>query len=144
MNTKQILSSFFIIAFILISCNPSTQFDGSTDIRLESKKESFSSSEQVQLTLVNNTNNDLYLNYCGPTLLYKLEAKENENWINYAGGICLAIYTSEFVPVLEPGETREITFDSLDTGQYRYNLAYKLSSGESDSQEISTEFLVQQ
>jgi len=69
---------------------------------LVSKKESFSSSEQVQLTLVNNTTEDLYLNYCGPALLYKLEAKENENWINYAVGLCLALYAPEFVPALKP------------------------------------------
>lgn len=142
MNTKQILTSFFIVAFTLMSCNPSTQFEDSKEVSLESKKEAFSSSEQVKLTLVNNTNKDLFLNYCGPTLHYKLEAKENENWISYASGICLAIYSSEFVLVLEPGQKKEITFDSLAANQYRYNLAYKLSSAELDSKEISTEFLV--
>lgn len=143
MNTKQILISFFIIAFTLISCNPSTQFENSTEVSLESKKEAFSSSEQIQLTLVNDTHEDLYLNYCGPALLYKLEIKEEENWKNYSFGLCLDIYTPEFRPVLEPGTTKEITFDSLDAGEYRYNLTYKLSSGESDSHEISIEFSVQ-
>lgn len=143
MNTKQILRFYFIFAFTLISCSPSTQFGTSTEVNLQSEKEVFSSSEQVQLTLANDSSEDLYLNYCGPTLLYKLEAKEKENWTNYSGGVCLALYASEFVPVLKPGKTKEITFDSLEVGQYRYNLAYKLFSGESESQKISTEFLVQ-
>ena len=127
---------------MLLSCNPATQFEGSTDVSLESEKEKFSSGEQVQLTLFNDTNSDLFLQYCGPSLLYRLEAKENERWINYAGGLCLALYAPEFVPVLEPGRTKEITFDSLVVGQYRYNLSYKLSSVASDNQEVSIEFVV--
>lgn len=140
---RQIPACFFLIVFTLVGCNPLTQFENPADVRLESEKEAFSSSEEVQLTLVNETDEDLYLNYCGPALIYKLESKEKEDWVSYAGGLCLAVYTFEFVPVLEPGASKEIIFDSLEAGEYRFNLSYKLNSSGGDSKEISVEFLVQ-
>lgn len=148
MNTKFILISCFIIASTFNSCSNSTQVEDLADVRFQSEQEVFSSSESVEILLFNDTDEELYLYHCGPVLLGSLDIKVNEEWINYEGGarnysfFCLWIYIPTFIPALEPGETRELTFDSLDVGEFRYSLPYQLSSVESDTLEVSFEFLV--
>lgn len=136
-------SIFFILTFLVVSCTSSAKFDESIGVNIQSTESVFSTSEKAQISLTNSTWEVLHLNYCGPTLIFKLETKVQDNWESYAGGVCLALYSSEFVPTLKPGETKVIELGMLDSGIYRYNLAFTLSFGESQIQEVSTEFLVQ-
>ena len=148
MNTRYILIRCFIVAITLNSCSNSTQVEGLADVSFQSEKEVFSSSESVEILLVNDTDEELYLYHCGPVLLGSLDIKVNEKWINYEGGarnysfFCLWIYIPTFIPALELGETRELTFDSLEAGEFRFSLPYQLSTVESDTLEVSIEFLV--
>ncbi|MEP2448337.1 MAG: hypothetical protein ABJI69_13970, partial [Balneola sp.] len=103
----------------------------------------FSTSENVQFSLTNSSSEILHLNYCGPTLIYNLETKSQNSLESYAGGICLALYSPEFIPILQPGETRVIELDSLNSGSYRYNLGYTFSTSESQPEKVTAEFSVQ-
>ncbi len=138
------LFCLLFISIILISCESSlTQHRYGENVVLKSEKKIYSSNEQVILHLYNETNDVLYLNYCGPTLLYELDQKNKGNWTPYSGGACLAMYLIKFTPSVKPGETKTINLHKLEVGEYQLNLPYKLTSTSSETDTLIAKFYIQ-
>ncbi|MDZ7692097.1 MAG: hypothetical protein U5K69_13365 [Balneolaceae bacterium] len=140
MNAAKRVTFFFLGILILTGCSPSTKVDERLEVTLQSEQQVYSADEKISLRLENTTDNVVYLNYCGPVLLYQLEVKGKEKWKTVGSGICLAIYASEFVPAVKPGKSKVIELYQQKTGQYRYSLSYTLSSASSKVQQVNEKF----
>jgi len=126
----------------LSSCDGSVSpHKNDLSIELISKNEELSIDENIELILHNGTNSTLYLEFCGPNMLYSIERKEEGEWIHYSGGICLDLYVPEFIPAVGPGKSKTISLKITSSGIYRIILPYKLNS-ETEVQIIEFKFAV--
>jgi hypothetical protein len=126
----------FVAGCELLSSSPV-----SGGVTLFSEQQNYSSGQSVELQLTNDTRETLFLPFCG-TLIYRLERKEGPNWTYYTGGLCLALYAVEYMPVLQPGASTLIKVIDTTPGRFRYSLSYRLSSESTRAETLAVEFTV--
>lgn len=139
------IRAIFVILFVILgtaftACTNISGSDFYGDASLNAAQEVFTETETVELILKNESNTSLYLEYCGPAMIFWHQVMKDDRWSSFNFTICLDIYIPEFRKVLDPGESKTITLDVFDFGLNRFAIPYKLGSSDSEEKTLTAEF----
>ncbi len=142
------IRAIFVILFVILgtaftACSIISGSDFYGDASLNAAQEDFTETETVELILKNESNTSLYLEYCGPAMIFWHQIMKDDGWSSFNFTICLDIYIPEFRKVLDPGESKTITLDVFDFGLNRFAIPYKLGSSDSEEKKLTAEFWVE-
>ncbi len=119
---------------LLAGCDLFSDADSSPVI-VETDQQSYTLGERISFTASNRTESrTLYLNFCGPDLIYQTQQLEDRSWEGYSGTLCKAIYAIEYEAVAEAGERYRWDSAIRDEGSYRVKLYFKLDSTAEESE----------
>ena len=139
------LSSLIAAAALLGACSNPTWSDNAIEVSVSG--ESFQrigspAAATVPFTVENRSSGSIFVGRCDEAVMTGLDRLDGENWVEYSGDLCLAIYPMDPMEIA-PGSSRAASRAVLEAGTYRIRISAALArSAVLDHAIVSNQFEV--